>query len=205
MQFRNKLGNWLVYGGCLLVLAAVGWANRPKTWTVEAYQAPTPTVVRQFATNFAADLYGPIDTRPATWGHADYHVWTIEMKNVPPLHRVRVLRVFGDVVSYVRNPSDKTAGTLFGLGTTAPDGNIGLDGVQRCDFCALNTMLYVQDFVGPTGGGGQRGFDYNVADAGLLERDHKLLVKVAAWLNETNQPVHIEPTFNVVYRYEREQ
>lgn len=205
MEFRNKLGNWLVYGGCALVVAIMLLVTRPDTWTVEAYQLPTSNVVRQFATNFSADLYGPLDNRPDTWGHADYHVWTIQMKNVPSQHRVRVLRVFGDVVSYVRQPSDKTAGTLFGLATTAPDGNIGLDGVQRCDYCALNTMLYVQDYVGPTGGGGARPFDYVVADAGLLERDNKLLVKVAAWLNETNQPVHIEPTFNVVYRYEREQ
>jgi len=201
----NKLvANWRILVSIFGLALMLGTISHSVNQSVHA-NPTTMSQPRQFATNFSADLFGPLDTRPDTWGHADYHVWTIEMKNVPPLHRVRVLRVFGDVVSYVRQPSDKTAGTLFGLATTAPDGNIGMDGVQRCDYCALNTMLYVQDYVGPTGGGGKRPFDYTVADAGLLERDHKLLVKVAAWLNETNQPVHIEPTFNVVYRYEREQ
>jgi hypothetical protein len=45
-------------------------------------------------------------------------------------------------------------------------------------------------------------FDYDRVNV-LLEPDNKLLVKVAAWLNSTGKPIHIEPTFSVVYRYER--
>ena len=37
----------------------------------------------------------------------------------------------------------------------------------------------------------------------LLEPDNMLLVKVAALLNSTGRPIHIEATFMVVYRYER--
>ena len=45
-------------------------------------------------------------------------------------------------------------------------------------------------------------FDYDMVNV-LLEPDHKLVVKVAAWLNSTGRPIHVEPTFTVVYRYER--
>jgi hypothetical protein len=38
-----------------------------------------------------------------------------------------------------------------------------------------------------------------------LEPDNKLLVTVASWLNTTGKPVHIEPTFTVVYRWEEIQ
>lgn len=189
-----------IFSTSFMGFGLAGWVI---TDSLQARSYAVETIVeRQFAANFSADILGTPDTRPDTWGTAGYQAWTIQFKNVPALHRVRIVRVFGDVISYVRDKSNRTAGTLFGLATTAPDGNIGMDSIQRCDFCALNTMLYVQDFVGPHGGGGLRTFDNVVSAGGLLEPDHKLLVKVAAWLNETGQPIHIEPTINVVYKYE---
>src|SRR5215471_14813654 len=33
--------------------------------------------------NFSVELYGPVDTRPGTYGHADYWVWQQPFTNVP--------------------------------------------------------------------------------------------------------------------------
>jgi hypothetical protein len=150
--------------------------------------------------NFSADLLGARDTRPDTWGNADSASWTIQFR--PPAgYRVRILKLRGDLVAWPRVlpgeppvPRGTYAGVLLGFMTTAPDGSL------RCDPCADNAMLYIQHAMesAPV----RAPFDYDRVNV-LLESDNKLLVKVAAWLNSTGRPIHIEPTFTVVYRYEK--
>jgi hypothetical protein len=48
-------------------------------------------------------------------------------------------------------------------------------------------------------------FDREVSVNGLLESDNVLVIKVASWLNVTGKPIHMEPTFNVTYQFEREE
>ena len=148
------------------------------------------------ATNLSVDLKGTPDLRQDTWGTADYSIKTITF-NPPPGHRVRILRVYGDFVSWPIGKVEpgKFAGVLLGLQTTAPEGS------TRMDWGADNTMLYIQD---ATGGGPRRAaFDFDVSDAGLLQPDNKLLVKMAVWLNDTDLIIHMEPSFVMVYRYEK--
>jgi len=148
------------------------------------------------ATNFTVDILGTLDTRPDTWGTAGYSVKAITF-TPPPGHRVRILRVYGDLLFWPMGKVEqgKFAGVLLGLQTAAPEGSV------RMDWAADNTMLYIQD---ATGGGPRRSaFDYDVSVGGLLQSDHKLLVKMAVWLNDTELPIHIEPSFVMVYRFEK--
>lgn len=148
------------------------------------------------ATNLSVDLKGVPDTRPDTWGTADYAVKAITF-NPPPGYRVRILRVYGDFLIWPIGKVEpgKFAGVLLGLQTTAPEGS------SRIDLAADNTMLYIQD---ATGGGPRRAeFDYDVSTGGLLQSDNKLLVKMAVWLNDTGLAIHMEPSFVMVYRYEK--
>jgi hypothetical protein len=148
------------------------------------------------ATNLSVDLKGKPDTRPDTWGTADYAVKTITF-NPPPGHRVRILRVYGDFLAWPIGKVEpgKFAGVLLGLQTTAPDGS------ARMDWGADNTMLYIQDATG--GNPCRSAFDYDVSVGGLLQPDNKLLVKMAVWLNDTGLAIHMEPSFVMVYRYEK--
>lgn len=175
-------------------------------WTLGACGptlAPAATTLGPFSasSNFSVDLLGPVDTRPACYGNADF--WNFAVTFNPPTGmRVRVLRLRGDLVSWPRiAPGElpigtgKFAGVLLGFQTTAPEGS------KSCDWCADNTMLYIQD---ATDGGPRRApFNDDVRVGGLLGTDNKLVVKVAAWLNTTGHYIHIEPTFTVVYQYER--
>jgi hypothetical protein len=149
------------------------------------------------ATNFADDLLGPVDTRPGCWGRADYAIHRITFRP-PEGYRVRILRASGDLVSWARGRIARGAafGVLLGLQTTAPEGSV------RADLAADNTMLYVQDTAStkPT----TRTFNEDVSAGSLLEPDHVLIVKLAAWLNETERAIHMEATLNLTYRWERE-
>jgi hypothetical protein len=157
---------------------------------------PITAQTHSAATNFTVDLLGSPDNRPDTWGTAGSVVKIIKFK--PPIgHRVRILKVYGDLLLWPigRVGSGNFAGVLFGLQTTAPDGSI------RMDLGADNTMLYIQD---ATGGEVRRSaFDYDVSIGGLLQPDNMLLVKMAVWLNNTGLPIHIEPSFVMVYRFEK--
>jgi hypothetical protein len=152
--------------------------------------------------NFSADLQGAVDVRPATWGTADAYTWVIQM-TAPAGYRVRILRLRGDLVAWPKTlPGEapvergQYAGVLLGFQTSAKDGS------ARCDPCADGTMLYIQHAMGadPV----RAPFNTRVQEGGLLEPDGKLLVKVAAWLNTTGRPIHLEPTFTVVYQFEKE-
>lgn len=160
--------------------------------------------------NFPRDLAGPVDVRmagqrcadgPCIWGTADSDVLPIQF--YPPAgYRVRILRLRGDLVAWPRVlPGERPvapgqyAGVLMGFQTSAPEGS------QRCTWCADNTMLYIQDAVGekPT----RAPFDYRDIDV-LLEPDNILRLVVASWLNTTGRAIHIEATYTVVYRFEKE-
>lgn len=146
------------------------------------------------ATNHADDIAGTLDTRPSTWGTAGYAVHHLEF-HPPAGYKTRILRVYGDFQGWVRkNPSGNCAGVLWGLSNTAKDGS------DRVTPAADNTFLYVQDAVCE-----RRPFraavDYKINR--LLESDNVLVSKVAVWLNETGEPIHMEPSFVVVYQFER--
>lgn len=149
------------------------------------------------ATNFSADILGTPDTRQGTWGRAGAETWRIQFK--PPAgHRVRITRVYGDFLIWPRGKVEKGrfAGALFGLQTTAPEGS------ERADLAADNTCLYIQ--TATEGRPARAAFDHDVSAGCLLQPDHVLVVKVAVWLNDTDREIHCEPTWTMVYSYERE-
>jgi hypothetical protein len=148
------------------------------------------------ATNHTDDIAGTTDYRPGEIGTAGYSLHRIEF-HPPQGYRVRVLRVYGDFAGWLRrNPSGNCVGTLWGLSTTAPEGS------ARATPAADNTFLYVQD----SACGSQRNFrapvDYKTREGGLLGPDHVLVSKVAVFWNETGEPVHLEPSFTIVYQFE---
>lgn len=169
------------------------------------------------AVNTAADLYGPVDTRPGCWGNAQVASWTTRF--APPAgYRVKILEIHGDLISWIETlPGDttvvtaqSTAGVLLSLQTSDPV-NSG-----RCDVCAdvvraapstqapavqSTTMLYIQDSVAQLMPKSRASYDRPAVNA-LLNADNQLIVTVASWLNTTGKLIHIEPTFIVTYEFE---
>ena len=170
----------------LVALAAIGHAQ-----TLGPYSAPA---------NFSADLYGPVDTRPATWGNAEAQTWQLQF--FPPAgYRVRILSIDGDLVAFPKVlpggdpvPDGTYAGVLLGFQVNGPATE------PWCDYCAGSTMIYVQSALDshPV----TRAFSRKTAIDGLLASDHILYIKVASWLNTFGVPVHLEPTFDVQYQFE---
>jgi hypothetical protein len=39
----------------------------------------------------------------------------------------------------------------------------------------------------------------------LLDEDHILYAKIADWLNTTGKPIHIELTYTIQFRYEKDE
>ena len=155
------------------------------------------------SSNYAADIQGVADSRDGCWGTADAVTWTMQLV-APEGYRVRITHIRGDFVSWPKTLQGEAptapgsyAGVLLGFGTTAPDGS------KRCLPCADNTMLYIQDAVHMEPH--RAAYDYDVKIGGLLEPDGKLMIKVAAWLNTTGRPIHMEPSFTIEYQYEKEQ
>jgi len=168
------------------------------------------------SSNFAADLFGMTDSRPGCWGHSDLATWNITF-NPPAGYRVRILSIHGDLVSWIKSipgdpptPAESVAGVLLGLQSTPVERD-----TRRCDLCSDvasrvavsrpsvqgTTILYAQDSVAQSMPKSRVQYDIDNIDQ-FLERDHKLLVTVASWLNTTNKPIHVEPTFTVVYRFD---
>ena len=185
------------------LIAVLACASAFGKWQTSEYRDPAtlfarcqPLRVYSLAAHFSTDLLGPIDSRPGTWGHADYSTWKITFKPLAG-HRVRILRAHGDLVSWVRGaPEDTYAGVLLGFQTTAPEGS------ARADWAADNTMLYVQDAVSRNRPA-RTAFNADVRAGGLLESDNVLVVKIAAWLNDTGQPIHSEVSVTLTYQFER--
>lgn len=150
-----------------------------------------PTTSLMLAANFTTDILGEVDSRPDTWGRTGYQVWTMEFTNVPAGCRVHISHVSGDLVAWFRNATDKKAGALYGLQSTAPEGS------THASPAADNCFVYVQS---PVGNEGAR-IGLNDPVTFKLEADNKLYVKVASWLNETEQPMHLEATLVLTYDY----
>lgn len=191
MNIRSKLADirfWSIFA--LVVFVGFRLPSGP------AIASSVPSVLGPFSTstNHADDIEGTPDSRPGTWGKAGYNVHTFKF-NPPAGYRVRILRVYGDLTVFSRNPDrSKCAGVLWGLQTTAPEGSV------RMDPAGDNTMLYVQH---ATCGDPQRApVDFDVSKGGLLQPDNVLYSKVAVYLNDGGS-VHLEPTMTVVFQWER--
>ena len=148
------------------------------------------------STNWAADLSGTPDTRPGTWGTAGAITGDWQFDDVPPGYRVRVLCVYGDFIAWVHGtvPAGTHAGVLWGLETTAPE--VG----THLEFGSDDCFMYLQGSVGD--GDFRAPFDQDVRAGGLLQPDNILRQKLAVWLNDTGQSVHMEATMVVIYRFE---
>jgi len=156
---------------------------------------PTQSVC-YLSSNFSADLYGQLDTRPNTWGYAAAHQWTITFKQ----KEVRLLSAAGDVVAWPTTKGLRPvlvqpgtfAGVLFGLMTTEPEGS------RYADWAADNTFVYIQGAVSNKPIRMQFNRTFNVH----LE-DGKVVVRLASWLNDTGYAIHIEPTFTLGYTFKK--
>ena len=88
-------------------------------------QCADPGMPHAITRNFSSDLYGPVDTRPGTWGHADYWVLKQPFTNVPAGCRVEVLRISGDLMAWAKGavPAGTYAGVLMGAYSSAGAGS----------------------------------------------------------------------------------
>jgi hypothetical protein len=122
----------------------------------------------------------------------------------PAGYRVRVLTVRGDVVAAIKSlpgdaptPAESWAGVLGGFTTTSSGQS------AQCDYCSDGCLLYVQGIVSQLQLATRIPFNYR--DVGmLLDTDNVLHAKVASFLNTTGKPIHIELTYQVWVRYEKE-
>ncbi len=151
--------------------------------------------------NFPRDLYGPVDTRNLTWGHAGAETLPIQF-NPPAGYRVRILKLRGDLTAWPRVlegedpvPADRYAGVLLGFSTSSSAGAV------ECDYCAAGCMLYVQDAI--HGGDAKRTpFDYDfTSERVLLDPDNLLNLKLAEFLNTTGYPIHLEGTYTITFEW----
>ena len=145
------------------------------------------------ATNMAADLAGDPDNRPGTWGTAGAQ--SVQIHFAPPAGcRVRITRVYGDFLAWARGvvPPGTYAGVLFGLSTAAPDGSTNADLISNSCF------VYYQAVIGSDQGAR---IQYDIPGLNVILPDGVLVEKVAVWLNNTGQIVHMEPSYVIVYEW----
>jgi len=145
--------------------------------------------------NFSVELYGPVDTRPGTWGHADYWVWQQPFTNVPAGCRVQILRISGDLMSWSKGavPAGTYAGVLVGAYSSAGTGS------TRAAYAADGYFMYYQ--AGLSNYPIRIPFNQDLVE-GYLASDNVLNWKVAEFLNTTGFPLHMEITFSqVVFKY----
>ncbi len=156
--------------------------------------------------NFSVDLRGDPDNRVATWGTAAAEAWTMTFRP-PEGHGVEIRGVAGDLVSWPTEmgttpatvPEGRFAGVLFGLGSSSSG-----HGSTKADFFDEHTFLYIQDVVDQSGSRTRFNQEYEACSV-FLNEDHKLIVKVAVWLNDTGRMIHMEPTFTLQYRFIRKE
>lgn len=169
----------------LMALAAMSYAKDKRTTCFERCSS---------SVNFTADLAGKPDSRPGETGASGETFVPLVFKAPPPGYRVRVLRVYGDFLIWIKGGvTNATAGALFSLAKSGSGDtshlNIGDDDV----------FLYLQ--LATRGEPERAAYDHVVEDGGWLGEDNTLVAKVAVFLNETGQPVHMEPTFVMVYQW----
>ena len=117
--------------------------------------------------------------------------------------RVHVLAIRDDLVSWIKTlpgdgptPAESTAGTLAGFWSGPGSGSV------HCDLCADDTVVYIQDAVTAAQPSSRAAFDYQAVDL-WLPADNVLLMKLAAWLNTTGKPIHLELTYTIKFEYAR--
>ena len=141
--------------------------------------------------NHSDDLLGT--PKAGEWGVSDQAVHPYRF-SPPSGYRVRVLRIRGDVQGFIRNPTAYCAGTMWAMHAqlaTPP---------QVDEFVDPTLLLWVQDAT-------CRGASFRDPvdrPVNQLLKTPELVSKVATFLNETGQPVHIEASFTITYQFERE-
>jgi len=168
---------------------------------------------RSLAANFSVDLVGQPDDRLGTWGLAEAALNEITFSHRPPeKHVVEIGGVFGTLDARIREvlrmedggqqvmevASFEGCGFLFGLLSTAPGGSV------QAYPAADNCWLYLQGNVT----GEQPSISLPIAHNPLrtvfaLERDGKLVIKFAVYLKDFHNPVHLEASFVLEYRFRR--
>lgn len=138
---------------------------------------------------------GEPDQRPGTWGTAASYEVPIQFSNVPVGYSVKINRVYGDFVAWVRGvvAPGSHAGVLFGLLTSSganPNVEYGSNGC----------FLYLQGAVGS--GEFRAGFDQVIDAGGILPPDNALICQEAIFLDDAGT-VHQEATFALVYSFIR--
>lgn len=96
--------------------------------------------------NLPADLLGEDDTRPGTWGKAGVRQVPYKFLDVPENHRVRLLKIEGDLVCWPRQGAapGSCAGVLWGLTRT----NVTEQGESKTlQYASDGCFVYVQDAV----------------------------------------------------------
>jgi hypothetical protein len=166
--------------------------------------------VQTMAGNLPRDLLGPVDMRdtrtvcngPCIWGNADSVLMPITF-SPPAGFRVKILSLRGDMVSWIKSlPGDKAtplesmAGTLMGFEENDTQTDLA------CTYCAMRTPLYIQDSVGEKSPNHRADFNYDGVDL-VLPADNTLNLKIAAWLNTTGKPIHIEATYVIKFQFVR--
>ena len=108
----TKILNQLCVGVCLFAGSAFA-------------QCTDPGTLHAITGNFSVDLYGPVDTRPGTYGHADYVVWNQPFTNVPAGCRVQITHISGDFIAWTMGaaPAGTHAGVLMGAYQTGGTGS----------------------------------------------------------------------------------
>jgi hypothetical protein len=154
-----------------------------------------PGTPHQISGNFSVDLYGPVDTRPGTYGHADYVIWNQPFQNVPAGCRVQILHISGDLIAWPMGatPAGTYAGVLVGANRTS------MTGSTRAAWAADGCFFYYQHTV--AGEPIRIPINQDITE-GYLASDNTLAWKVAEWLNTTGLTIHMEITYSqVVFRY----
>src|SRR5215831_2192864 len=107
-------------------------------------QCADPGTPHAITGDFSVELYGPVDTRPGTYGHADYVVWNQPFTNVPAGCRVQITHISGDFIAWTMGavPAGTYAGVLVGAYSSAGTGS------TRAAYAADGYFMYYQDGIG---------------------------------------------------------
>lgn len=148
--------------------------------------------------NFSVDLKGVPDLRPTTWGLAG-SAQNRTTFHPPPGYRVRITHVSGDFVAWPRDGTVTTgsyAEAGWGLKSTASDGS------QFLDYAYDSTLIWVQTPVLQGNPSARIHYDLDTSQSGLLERDSVLISQCFIAINTSGLTIHMEPTFQLTYRFE---
>lgn len=176
---------------CLTCLTLTGSAQ--SQFTLRLDQS-----LHQSYVNFSVDLKGIPDTRPTTWGLADF-TQNRTTFHPPTGYRVRIIHISGDFVAWPKDGTTATgtyAEAGWGLKSTAPDGS------SLLDYAYDSTLIWVQIPVLPSNPQARIHYDLDTSQSGLLGRDSILISQCFVAINTSGLTIHMEPTFQLTYRFE---